>query len=498
MGFREGILELEDAIKGLEKLPKSKQFVQSRAFGVAYVGGEGSSKTASLCTSAICNAALDPGGKSLIGRLTMPSLESTTMDAFLSMVPADWGEWEDTKKTWTFANGHKTIFRHLDITDPKIQGHIKSENLSAAYVDEASEVDEKVFLLLVGRLRRAGSKHRMIRLSSNPAGHDYMWRHFFDPNRKPEWKELFQGISSSSMDNVFLPADYITIRQSLYPADWADRFIHGYFTDFTDLVYKEFTEPSHIYDDSKHWEVFNGSNTPPLDWPVIIGMDIGSGAEGDPWALSFIAGAPDGRQYQYAEIYGVNLRITPIAEQIQIHMQGRTLEGLAYDYAQRAAAQELEEHGINGQPALKERRPGLFKVEQYMHVDPRLEHPFNPEIKGSPRYLLAKSCINHISDFTGYKWPKDRSGGAKNDFATNHEHSHGPDDVRYALHTFRPFPSEVVAPKKWENSKLDVASRLYWQRVEEQKEKEPLRRNGFSTMKLRDLRVRESREIPPQ
>ena len=147
---------------------------------------------------------------------------------------------------------------------------------------------------------------------------------------------------------------------------------------------------------------------------------------------------------------------------------------------------------------MKERRPGLFKTEQYMHIDPRMVHPFDSTIKGSPRYFVAKSCTNTIADITSYKWPKDRSGGAKNDFATNHEHSHAPDGIRYALHTFRPLPAETVQPKKWENQKLDVASRLYWQRVEEQKEKEPLRRTGFSTMKMRDLRVQRSREITPQ
>jgi len=154
VGYRAGILELKDAITGLERLPKSKQFVTSKFFGSAYVGGEGSSKTASLCLSAICNAIMDPGGKSLIGRLNMPALESTTMNDFLSMVPEDMGEWKEQPKTWTFNNGHTVIFRHLDITDPKVQGHIKSENLTAAYVDEASEVDEKVILLLIGRLRR--------------------------------------------------------------------------------------------------------------------------------------------------------------------------------------------------------------------------------------------------------------------------------------------------------------------------------------------------------
>jgi hypothetical protein len=468
MGYREGILDLKDAIAGLERLPKSKKFVTSKFFGSAYVGGEGSSKTASLCVSIICNAVIDPGGKSLVGRFTMPSLESTTMNDFLSMVPADMGDWKEQPKTWTFTNGHTVIFRHLDITDPKIQGHIKSENLSAAYVDEASEVDEKVFLLLVGRLRRAGAARRILRISSNPAGHDWMWRHFFDPHRKQEWKNLFEGISSSSMDNVFLTEDYLSIRKAVYPADWADRFIYGHFTDFTDLVYKEFSEPTHVWDDTQKWEVFGGRSTPPLDWPVYVGMDIGGGEEGDPWAIPFAALSPDGNLYEFAEIYGSDLRIAPIAEQFHAIMEGRMLAGMAYDYAQRAAAIELEEYNIPGQSANKEVKPGLFKTAQYFHIDPRLKHPFNPAIAGSPRYFLAKSCINGIREISGYKWAKDRSGEAKNE--PSHENSHSNDGRRYLIHTFRPLPEKITPSEIWENPNLNPISREYWRQQAQQQE----------------------------
>lgn len=495
MGYRQGILELKDALSGLDRLPKSKQFVTSPFFGSAYVGGEGSSKTASLCLSIICNAVLDPGGKSLVGRFTMPSLESTTMNDFLCMVPEDMGEWKEQPKTWTFHNGHTVIFRHLDVTDPKVQGHIKSENLSAAYLDEASEVDEKVFLLIVGRLRRAGARRRLLRISSNPAGHDWMWKHFFDPNRKAEWKQLFQGISSTSMDNVFLADDYLSIRKSIYPPDWADRFIYGHFSDFTDLVYKEFGEESHGWDDTKEWQVFNGRKTPPLEWPVYVGMDIGGGEQGDPWAIPLAALAPNGFLYQFGEIYGSDLRIAPIAEQYHMLMEGRMLEGMAYDYAQRAAAIELEDYDLPGQAAVKDVKPGLFKCAQYFHIDKTLQHPFNPSITGSPRYFVAKSCENTIREMSGYKWAKDRSGNAKNE--PSHENSHAPDGIRYLIHTFRPLPSEIKKQEKWENPKLDYASRMFWQRKHEADEKEAkYQRRGFSTRQL--MQTRHERQIPAQ
>jgi hypothetical protein len=479
-------------------MPKQKQFVQAQQFAVSYVGGEGCGKSVALCTAAIAEATISPGGYSLIGRLNMPALEATTMKTFLELVPLDWGEWQEAKKTWRFANGHETIFRHLDISDPKVTGHIRSLNLSGAYVDEQSEIPEEVFFMLTGRLRRKNVKRRIYRGTSNPAGHDWQWRHFFDPERKPEEKEQNLGIGAASFENVFLPEEYHVRRKNLYPADWYERFVLGSFADFSDLVFKEWSDYSHVWDETKHWEVFNGQQNPPAEWPVIIGMDIGGGEEGDPWAIPVIAVAPDGRLYQYGEIYGSGLRIRPIADQLKELIGAHTVDGLAYDYAQRAAAMELEEHGIDGQPAEKAVRPGLFKTEQYIHIDPTLTHPFNPKVNGSPRYFCSSACVNTRRELPAYKWAKDRGGRPKVPAEPAHENSHCPSGIRYAIHTFRPSPIETVQPKKWENPQLDVASRLYWQRVEEQKEKEPLRRRGFNSFHLRQLRVQRAREIPPQ
>lgn len=497
MGFYQGELELKDAIAGLDRMPKQKQFITAQNFAVSYVAGEGSGKSVALCTSCICEAWVEPKGFSLIGRLNMPALESTTMKTFLELVPADCGEWQEAKKTWAFHNGHQVIFRHLDISDPKVTGHIRSLNLSFAGVDEQSEIPEEVFLMLIGRLRRKNVRRRIYRGTSNPAGHDWQWRHFFDPERKPELKEMNLGIGASSMENVFLPEEYHTRRKNLYPADWYDRFVMGSFADFSDLVFKEFAEFSHSWDETKHWEVFNGLRNPPDEWPVIIGMDIGGGEEGDPWAVPIIAVSPSGILYQYAEIYGSGLRIRPIAEELKTLIGTHPVDGLAYDYAQRAAAMELEEHGIDGQPAIKEVRPGLFKTEQYVHIDPTLEHPFNPKVSGSPRYFVSSACKNTIREMSAYKWAKDRAGRPKVPAEPAHENSHSPSGVRYAIHTFRPNPIEITPAKKWENEKLDVASRLYWQRVEEHNEKEPLRRHGFSTLRNHSERM-EARRIPAQ
>lgn len=467
MGYLSGELDFKAAVDNLPRMPKQRQFVSSNHFATAYVGGQGSGKSVALCTSIILNAANDPNGFSLVGRLNMPALETSTMKTFLEMVPREWGEWYEQKKVFKFENGHETVFKHLDISDPKIVGHIKSMNLSAAYVDEASEISEEIYFLLIGRLRRKTAPRRILRITSNPAGHDWMWRNFFDPDRREKLKGSNLGITASTMENCFLPPEYVEHMLNTYPPDWADRFIYGSFADFSDLVFKEFTEQTHVWDEAKHWEVFAGERNPPDDWPVIIGMDIGGGEEGDPWAIPIIAVAPDGRLYQYDEVYGAGLRIKPISEELHAKIGNHPIEGIAYDYAQRAAALELEEHGIFGQPAIKEVTPGLFKTEQYMHVDPRLQHPFNPSIAGSPRYFVSSRCRHTLREVPTYKWAKDRSGNPK--FEPAHDNSHCPSAIRYAIHTFRPEPEKILPAKAWQNPALNEISRLYWYEADKHK-----------------------------
>jgi hypothetical protein len=446
-------------------MPKQREFITCQKPYVAYVGGEGSGKSSAIVSDCYLNAMAEPNGLTLVGRLNMTALESSTMRSFLEMVP-DTSGWQDSKRIFTCSNRHEIIFKHLDVTDPKIVGHIKSMNLSRAYIDEASEVSEEVFWLAAGRCRRKSAKEhgvkQGVKIASNPAGHDWMWRTFFDPERREKLRERTHGITASSFDNPFLPPEYLENRKALYPADWADRFIYGHFSDFSDLVYKEFGEDSHVWDCYKSHAIFGGRPDPPEDWPVIVGIDIGSDI--DPWACVLIAVCPDGRLFQFGEVYGNSLLIRTIASELHMKLGNRPVDGMAYDYANRQAALELAEYDINGSPAIKEVRPGLFKTAQYMHVDPRIEHPFNAKIKGSPRYFVSSDCVNTRREISGYKWAKDRSGTATGE--PSHENSHSPDAVRYALHTFRPLPEKLAPPKLWENPLLDAASRMYWKDYE--------------------------------
>lgn len=447
-------------------MPKQREFLSTPRRAACFCGGVGSGKTVALCTAAILNSAADPNGFSLIGRLNMPALENSTMKSFLELVPETYGKWEPTAKRFRFMNGHEIIFKHLDMADPKISGHIKSMNLSAAYVDEATEIAEDIYLLLLSRLRRKTAPRQVLRMATNPAGHDWVWRRFFNPERDERLHDNL-GITVSTFDNPFLPAEYIENLRNQYPDDWAQRYLYGSFSDFSDLIYKEFGDHTHTWQVNGDYAIFGGGSEPPLHWPVIVGIDIGSDSGHDPWAISVIAIAPDARLFQFAEVYGNNMLIAEVARQLKPHLEGRKIYGIAYDYANRqAGAVELPEHGIYGQPADKDVTAGLFKTAQYFHIDQRLVHPFHPErVHGSPYFMVRSDCQHTIQEIAAYKWARDRSGNPTGD--PSHEHSHSPDAIRYAIHTFRPLPAELKVKKVWENPQLDQLSRDFWKAEDE-------------------------------
>jgi PBSX family phage terminase large subunit len=448
-------------------LPHQKLFLGRPERNAAFVGGMGSGKSFVLCMLAILNAMREPDGFSLIARLNYPALINSTMKIFLELVEERWGDFQPTARTFRFVNGHTIVFHHLDISDPKVAGPIKSMNLSAAFIDEATEISQDIYLLVDGRVRRKVQHLNMVRLASNPAGHDWVWRMYFDPTRRQSWQGYY-GLNCRMDANTHLSAEYIENARSAWPDDWVQRYVYGTFADFSDLIYKEFTESTHVWDSRTPQEVFNGECDPPDDWPVIVGIDIGSDTEHDPWAIVLISVAPDGRLYQFDEIYGNGLLIASIADQLFAKLGKRARPDVAYDYAQRQCAMELAECGIVGQPAIKEVDPGIFKTAQYIHVDPRLTHPFkrrdtstrDGDTDGSPRYFCASRCTHTIDELTSYKWAKDRSGNATGKPA--HEHSHSPSAVRYAIHTFRPLPEKPQPTQIWEQPHLNLLSANFW------------------------------------
>lgn len=100
----------------------------------------------------------------LIGAETKNQLDQTAKDMFFKVFPDFMIEdyWKQ-KDMVMCTNGHIVIFRSLDD-----EGKLRSLNLTAFWIEEASEVNYEIFVQLQTRLRNKATKHHMGILTSNP------------------------------------------------------------------------------------------------------------------------------------------------------------------------------------------------------------------------------------------------------------------------------------------------------------------------------------------
>lgn len=459
----QGEVDFPTALAGI--LPHQKKFIESASKFTAYIGGFGSGKTVAGCLAMILLGRQIPNGLFLVGRYHYPELVDSTRRTFLELFPQEWvadnGKgWVESSNRLRTTNGTEYLFRHLDIADSHKRSHIRSLNLSGFLIDEGVEVPESTFLELDSRLRRKhGPFGHYGRIVGNPAGRDWVYNRFFSPKRRVAWQRLHEGILAPTAENTHLADSYVSDKLSTWPKDWIDRYLNASFADFSNLVYKEWDYNLHTWDPGVKWSFFEGDYNPPAKWPTIVGVDIGGH---DPWGIVFIKVAPNGMLFQFDEIYERGILVKDIADRYWDIMSQQELEGLAYDYQNRQAAYELEEHQITGVPAIKEIQPGIFKVGQYLHPDPRLQNPFTG-LFPSPRYFVSQKCEHTIREISSYSYEKEKSGASTG--VPEDKDNHTCDAVRYAIHTFRPEPSKLITPPSYMTSNIDELSRLFWHDV---------------------------------
>jgi hypothetical protein len=95
----EGDVNLERALDGFG--PTIKDFLYTKAKFAAAAGGFRSGKSVAGCAWALLNGYRIPNGLTLISRLNMPALKTSTQRTFLEMCPREWvrGDGEGWKPT---------------------------------------------------------------------------------------------------------------------------------------------------------------------------------------------------------------------------------------------------------------------------------------------------------------------------------------------------------------------------------------------------------------
>lgn len=451
--------EASDGSRG--PLPKQTEFLRTALDNsatspryIGYVGGIGSGKTIIGCITVISWAVLYPGDY-LIGRLYMPELRVTTLKTFLEVCPPELiAEYRvaDSIVKIKGINGKlsNVYFRALEEPDK-----FRSMNLSGFLIDECNQVSEEAFTLLQGRLRGGGIRKGII--VSNPNGHDWVYRNFFQKaNLKTEWaKSLYTLIRAPSTENKHLPEGYLETLINSWSEDRIAREIEGSFDAFEGMVFEEFRRDMHVI---KPFKI-------PENWPKYVGIDHGLR---NPAAWIWVAVGPDEELYVYREFYESEWLIEEIIKGKRCtggsyltgtlnRMKGETLVQAVIDPSVRArrgnrgetAWDEYIEHlprDFPLYPANNSVELGIDRLKQYLKVDPKFNKPL---------IYFFDTCTNLIEEISQYRYPElrpNQEGKKAENEKPIKANDHALDALRYVVML-------MPEPYKEKLDKLDVKNK---------------------------------------
>lgn len=284
-----------------------ENFLQSKKTYKLYSGAYGAGKSLIGANHVIINALQNAGAMYVCVAQTYPMLMDSvkrTLDEELYLWQMKFrklgykfkivSEYNRSQKEYTLFNGTKIILRSGDDADK-----FKSMNIEGFWIDEGTDVDEEVFLMLQGRLRGTHSKKRYFGIiTTNPdAEENWVFQKFLSPENMIEDCACFH---SSTYDNSFLPETYVKNLENSFDEDYANRYLYGKWGSFKGAVYKEFNRETCVIDYKEFVERFGA----PSYW--IAGFDDGSR---NPCALLSIA-VSDGPKPSYCiadEFYETDL-----------------------------------------------------------------------------------------------------------------------------------------------------------------------------------------------
>lgn len=456
---------------GYEPLPKQAEFHAMAAKYRLFVGGVGNGKTSAGCFEAFALSMEYPGSMGLICRATRPELKATTQKTFFEGGGGDpdRGDWagcphelirkfNKTEQKLTLINGSTIHFWPLDDPDK-----LTNLNLGWFMIDQAEEVSEDMFLMLVARLRQRHAPRKGV-LLANPNGHDWLWKRWIMPIELTKsgtgkgWAD-HGYVHAKTTDNPHLPKDYVDTLYSTYPEAWRKRFIDGSFEVFTGQIWPEFDPEIHV---------INPFPIPPW-FEVIEGIDHG---RRNPTAVLWAAFDDVGNCFIVDEHYEAGKRVGYHAEKI---LQKRRQEWGTPNYTvidasaaqkdpntERSVIDEYWDKGIVTIPSDRHKIARVNRVAEWLQLDMNHPHPKTKEVRdeGWPRIYIFRNCVNLIEHVPQYKW-KPQSISQLDDPKEEplKKDDHDVDALGYILMT-RPSPS--TRPPSASDGSARTAK--YWER----------------------------------
>lgn len=193
----------------------------SQARSRAFIGGVGSGKTMAGCAEAFRPEYAGATGAFIAP--TFPMLRDATLAMFLGLCETaeaqGWPVLANFNKGDMVAQlntGTTILFRSSD--DPE---RLRGPNLGFFYLDEAALMKRRTWDIMIGRLREQPGRSW---LTTTPKGFNWIYD-LFVTQRLPG----YELIKSSSRDNPYLPADFVSSLEQAYAGAFRQQEIEGDF-----------------------------------------------------------------------------------------------------------------------------------------------------------------------------------------------------------------------------------------------------------------------------
>lgn len=409
-----------------------ERFFDSQARELLYSGAMGAGKSRILCEKGYRIALQYPRCTVGIFRKVKASMAATTVRTFTQDVMrlADVRARNMTESWYELHNGSRIYFLGLD-PDPitGVPSKIGSLELAWAGVDEAVELTEGDWSMLLGRLRDPRIPWHQLAAATNPGAPTHWLKLRFTPGG-PEREYLH----ATALDNRFLPDDYRAIIEALPDNAIGRRLGKGEWAAVEGAI----------------WTLPLEQVKPPTGEPkrVVAGVDWGFVHQ---FAIEVVAQSGSGRLAVVREVYESGLGLDQMIEPY-----------LASDGLRPGIARTLEETGVSS-VACDPSEPALMAQLQRLLGEHRARHGHECRLRATVKaatntmstglqavdkafrsgMTVDPSCRGLIAEVPGYTWAPNKQGGF-------HERpvevgDDACDALRYAVMEFEPDPDNPWA-----------------------------------------------------
>jgi phage terminase large subunit len=430
--------------------PHQKEFHQDKHTFKAIFGAYGSGKTTTAVMSIVEHVLHVPYGRTAMLAPTMQLLKETSYKELLKYLPYNHIKEERRTKgeeKIILKNGHEILLLPSNEAEK-----IRSLNLTAFYLEEASNSKYDIYVELSARLRneaaikyivdeegkRRVKESRLLGiLCSNP---DSGWIRteilyksdkVYSPIKYPKDPQYNPYLSThlhSSFQNKYLDPDFQVRIGRGKPDWWVKRYIYGSFEYAEGLVYPMFAE-----------NIVDPFTIPP-NWKRMFGVDFGLR---DPTVMLAIAIDPDrGIVYVYDEHYEAEKPVNHHAEKMMAMLKkvppGMINGQIVADPAGKARRGtngqsyfgHYAEYGLWFREAVNNIESGIMKIFTYFAMS---------------KLKIMSNCIYTIKEGREYKYQDGKIDLQKNrgenpmDF-----NNHAMDTLRYIIQELPDNPDDLV------------------------------------------------------